>query len=134
MNLIRSKAFAVIAATFGLAAVLGGSLGMVAAQTREPTKISEGMNLIGGPRRSIATEEFMACVDDSGWIGIYRWDNRSVEDGGQRWLHFLNGVPAYVNDPRVNGMQEIPAGAGLVLLASKDFQAYFKHSPTETCP
>jgi|GEM_PF-2707698 len=134
MSLIRNKALAVVIATFGLAAVLGGSLGMVAAQTRQPTELTEGMNLISSPRRSISVEDFMACVDKDGWIGLYRWDSRSEQEGGQRWLHYLNGVPAYVNDPRVNGMHEIPPYEGLVLITTRAFNTYFKQSPTDTCP
>lgn len=134
MNLIRNKAFAVVAATFGLAAVLGGSLGLVAAAPRH-VKLYEGSNLVGYTgTQPIESNQFVACLDKQGWIGVYRWDNRSQAEGGQRWLHYLNNVPGYVNNPSVNGMDEIPAFAGLVVIASKDFDAVFKTRASDTCP
>lgn len=133
MSLIRSKAFAVVAATFGLAAVLGGSLGLVAAAPRT-VQLYEGSNLVGYTgTESIPAAEFVACLDKSGWIGVYRWDNRPLADGGQRWLHYLNNVPGYVNHPSVNGIDNIPAFAGLVVIANKDFNAVFKRDTTDTC-
>ncbi|MCK9518542.1 MAG: hypothetical protein M0R74_05880 [Dehalococcoidia bacterium] len=133
MNLIRNKAFAVVVATFGLAAVLGGSLGLVAAAPREQV-IYKNMNLVGYTgRQPIAPSEFLACVEKTGWIGLYRWENDPETNDG-RWLHYLNNVPAYVNSPSVNGMDEIPAFGGTILIASKQFNAFFPSRPGEACP
>lgn len=132
MSWIRSRYTALVVASLGLAAMLGGSLGMVAAATRS-VSIYEGQNLVGGPLQPMSPETFTECLPTAKWDAIYIWDSRKADDGGQKWLHYVNNVPDVVNSTQVNGIENLPVGAGIVLIATDDFTGLFKTRSTDTC-
>lgn len=135
MRWIRSKSFAVIAATLTAAALFGGTLGMAFAVPRQ-VPLYQGMNLVGHVSSTpIAPAAFAACLPADAWSGIYLWDNRPADQGGQRWTHYFSGVPAYVNAEAANGITTIPAFAGVVVLATRDVpNAVFKGNANDSCP
>lgn len=132
MSWIRSRYTALVVASLGLAAMLGGSLGMVVAAPRS-VSVYEGQNLIGGPLQSMPPKTFTSCLPGDKWDALYIWDSRKADEGGQKWLHYVNGVPEVVNSPQVNGIENLPVGAGIVLIATDDFTGLFKTRASDTC-
>ena len=134
MRVFRSKTLGVAMATLTTAALFGGTLGLAFAAPRQQP-IYEGMNLVGHVSSiPIAPAEFTECIADS-VDGVYLWDNRPLADGGQKWLHYFPDVPAYVNDEEANGIDTIPAFAGVVVLANENVpNAWFKGNANDNCP
>ncbi|MFN0096162.1 MAG: hypothetical protein ACKVVT_15480 [Dehalococcoidia bacterium] len=131
MRTFRTKATALVAASLGVAAILGGSLGVVAAGVRQP--LSAGFNLAGGPLNGdVSPAEYIACLPTSSWNSVYIWDGPS-----QTWRHYFNtasGVPAYVNQSTAGGIATIPRGAGVVLLMNSSVASpRLKDSNAESC-
>jgi hypothetical protein len=122
MSLVKHKSLALVVASMGLAAVLGGSLGLAAAGVKQP--LSAGFNLVGGPLGSgasdpgVAPDQFVACLPAGSWNAVYIWDG-----SGQQWLHFFNtsgtGIPAYVNGVNSGGINLIPRFAGVVMIMNQ---------------
>jgi hypothetical protein len=129
MRIIPAKAAAFLAATLGVAAILGGSLGVVAAGVRQP--LTAGFNLVGGPLGGDVTpQQYIACLPTNSWNSVYIWEGAT-----QSWKHYLNGVPAYVNTAAANGITNIQRGAGVVLIMNTAVQnPVLKDSNAETCP
>jgi hypothetical protein len=132
MKWIRRKSFAVVAATLGLAAVMGGSLGVVTAGVRNTT-LNTGFNLVGGPLGGqVAPDQFIACIPASSWSSMYIWDGAT-----QTWQHYFNtadGVPAYVNSSSAGGIVNIPQLAGVVIMMkSQVANPRLKDSNNEAC-
>ncbi|MGE5597211.1 MAG: hypothetical protein ACM3S1_14400 [Hyphomicrobiales bacterium] len=131
MRWIRSKTFAVLVASLGVAAALGGSLGIVAAGVRSQPLV-EGFNLAGGPLvKDTPPDAYLSCLPSGSWNSLYIWDGAN-----QRWLHFFNpsNVPEYVNDPAVGGIQTIKRFTGVVLLMDQEVQApNLVDAPEQAC-
>lgn len=131
MKSMRKAYLAVAMATLGLAAVLGGSLGMVAAGTR--SNLQAGFNLAGGPLQAdTAPDQFVGCLPANSWTAIYIWDAVN-----QNWKHYFNtgdGVPAYVNQAGVGGITTIPRFAGVVIIMKSAVSSpRLKDSNSESC-
>ncbi len=125
------KLVALFAGAFAFAALLGGSLGIAAAIT--PGPLPSGPAYIGGPRETMEPEKFVSCLPAQSWNSIYVWDA-----AGQQWKHYINpakGVPDYVNDPDVGGIDFIPKLSGLAILIDTPIPApYFPDTNGSTCP
>ena len=75
--------------------------------------------------------QYIACLPAGSWRAIYIWDAQT-----QTWKHFFNvsNVPAYVNDPALGGIAQIPQLAGVVLMMNVAVQApQLKDTPGEVC-
>ena len=109
MRWIRSKYFAVLAASVGVAALMGGSLGVVAAGVRSQP-LAEGFNLAGGPlEANTPPDDFLSCLPDGSWSALYTWDGSA-----QKWLHYFDNVPGYVNQPELGGIEVVKRFEGVV--------------------
>jgi hypothetical protein len=132
MKILKSKSLAVAAATLGVAALLGGSLGVVMASTRSQS-LSAGFNLAGGPLNGdVAPDQFVGCLPASSWRAVYIWDSAT-----QTWEHFFNtsaGVPAYVNSAGTGGITAVPRFSGVVLIMNQAVGSpQLKDSNAESC-
>lgn len=133
MSWFTKKSTLVATSTLALAAILGGSLGLAAAGTRSP--LSAGLNVIGGPLKGdVAPAKYVSCLGTS-WSAVYIWDNRSEAEGGQRWQHYLRGVPDYVNGQSVGGIATVPRLSGVALIMTSAVASPFiPDQNSETCP
>ena len=129
MSLIKRPMLALTVTMLGLAAVLGGSLGLAAAHT---SNLSAGFNLVGGPLAAdTEPDDFMSCLPSNSWTSIYIWDAAN-----QKWQHFFNpaNTPGYINSPQAGGIQTIKRLAGVVVLTNQAVSnANFKDSPSSSC-
>jgi len=129
MSFIKRPMFAITVGMLGLAAVLGGSLGLAAAHTQS---LANGFNLVGGPLAAdTEPDDFMACIPANSWSSIYIWDAAN-----QKWQHFFNpsNTPDYINAPEAGGIVTIKRLAGVVVLTTQAVDgAVFKDSPSSTC-
>ena len=132
-KLLKSRYTALVAATLGVAAILGGSLGIVAAGTRQP--LGAGFNLAGGPLNSDVTpDQYVACLPVGSWNAVYIWDGVN-----QTWQHYFtttgaNAVPAYVNSSGSGGIVVIPKFSGVVILMQSAVASpRLKDSSSESC-
>jgi hypothetical protein len=126
----RKKFIGLVAAVFGTAALLGSSVGVMAA--REPQQLSAGSNFIGGPIQAMPPQKFTSCLAAGDWNSLYVWDAPT-----QQWKHYINPtkVPAYVNDPQVGGIATIPALSGLAILMDNAVpSAIFPILNSDQCP
>lgn len=101
----------------GIAAILGSSLGIVAAGTRQP--LTAGFNLVGGPLNAdVQPVDYVGCLPAGSWTALYVWDAQN-----QQWKHFFNltagSLPAYINGSNVGGIGTIPRLSGVVLIMSQ---------------
>lgn len=130
MSWMRRKTFGVLAACLTVAALLGGSLGVATAGTRQNLVV--GFNLVGGPLQSdVAPDVFVSCLPSTSWNSIYIWDGAT-----QQWQHYFNSsvAPSYVNSVSVGGIQTIRKFSGVVLLMSQAVSSpRLKDSPSEGC-
>ncbi len=131
MRTLRTKMTAFLAVSLGIAAILGGSLGIVTASVRQP--LSAGFNLAGGPLNGdISPDQYVACLAASAWNSVYIWDGPT-----QTWRHYFNtsaGVPGYVNLASAGGISTIPRGSGVVLLMTLAVPSpRLKDSNAESC-
>ncbi|MDZ7728999.1 MAG: hypothetical protein U5Q44_12815 [Dehalococcoidia bacterium] len=131
MRLLRSRALAITVAMFGVAGLLGGTLGVATAGQRS---LESGFNLIGGPiAGDVEPDHFMSCLDSGDWHAVYIW-----QASNQSWKHYFNpagGSPDYVNDVAVGGIDEVPRGSGVVVIMENGVEAaYFPDSATQDCP
>jgi hypothetical protein len=128
MSWYKRKSFAVIASTLAAAAILGGSLGVVAAGSKPP--LAAGFNLAGGPLGAdVPPADFVGCLPQGSWSAIYVWDGPN-----QEWEHFFANVPAYVNDPASNGVATIKRFAGVVLIMNQGVSSpRLRDTPNEAC-
>ena len=131
---LRSKYFAVVLATLGVAAILGGSLGVVMAGVRSQP-LGAGFNLAGGPLNGDTTpDQYVACLPAGSWSAVYIWDSQA-----QTWQHYFNpagaaAVPAYVNAPAVGGIAVVPKFSGVVLIMTQAVASpHLKDSNGEAC-
>ena len=130
-HLLKSKSLAIVVATLGVAALLGGSLGVVMASVR--SQPLSDFNLAGGPLNGdIAPDQYIACLPPTSWNAVYIWDGVN-----QTWLHFFNsaaGVPAYVNAANSGGISAIPRFSGVVILMNLGVSSpRLKDSASEAC-
>lgn len=91
MSWMRRKSFALVAASLGVAAMLGGTLGIAMAGT---TNLGSGFQLVGGPTLGdVPPDKWISCVTpNTAWTAVYIWDAPN-----QQWKHFFNtnnGAPA----------------------------------------
>ena len=132
MAVFRSPVFALVVASLGIAAALGGSAGMVAAGTR-PFALGVGDNYTGPLQGDVQPTTFVACLPVASWRAMYLWDNTRKE-----WYHYFNttkGIPEYVNLPSVGGITIIKRGAGLALIMDQAVaNPYLKDSESDSCP
>ena len=132
MNGFKMKMLALVITTFAIAAVLGGSLGVATAGFKP--SLGTGFNLVGGPLGGDVTpEKWVSCIPASSWRAIYIWDGQN-----QTWGHYFNttkGVPSYVNDPKVGGIQTIKRFSGIVMIMdSAVSNPYLPDSASDACP
>lgn len=132
MGFIRTPAFALIVASLGIAALLGGSLGIVAAKSR-PFPLLVGENYSGPLLGDVQPASFIECVPPASWRALYTWDRVNKE-----WRHYFNttkGVPAYVNGAEVGGIILIKKGEGVAIIMDAAVQnPYLKDSEGDSCP
>ena len=131
MKQVRNKMVALTVAMFGVAAVLGGTLGMATAGTKD---LGAGYNQIGGPvSSSVDADHYVACLAPASWKAMYIWQSST-----QEWKHYFNttkGVPAYVNNTAAGGMNNVPFGAGVIIIMEQAVTgAYFPDSNAQDCP
>lgn len=135
MRLIRNPAFALAIAVLGIAAMLGGSLGMATAASQR--EVGPGFNLIGGPiGGDVEPATYVSCLPTDSWKALYIW--RSDE---QEWRHFFNtalsDIPEFVNGAEVGGIVQVTRGSGVVIMMSQDigsgFTAVFPDRQTDDC-
>ena len=130
MSFISRPIFALTATMIGLAALLGGSLGIVAAAHSQ--SLSSGFNLVGGPLGAdTPPSDYMACVPANAWTSLYIWDSAN-----QKWQHFFNPAtaPAFINSPAAGGISTIKRLSGVVVLTNQAVpNARFKDRPGDTC-
>ena len=130
MSFLSRPVLALTAAMLGIAAMLGGSLGIVAAAHSQG--LVSGFNLVGGPLGAdTAPDHYISCVPDGSWDAIYIWDAQN-----QKWEHYFNtsDAPDYINDPAAGGIDLIPRLAGVVVLTSQAVpNAQFLDRPSDTC-
>ena len=133
MSWMTRQSTVVAATTLAFAAILGGSLGFAAAGTRDTLRT--GQNVIGGPLKGdVAPAKFVSCLGTS-WSAVYIWDNRPMDQGGQRWQHYLRGVPDYVNGQSVGGIAAVPRLAGVYIFMTADVASPFiPDQNSDTCP
>jgi hypothetical protein len=132
MALSRGKRFvAVSGAIFGMAGLLGASLGLAVAGNKGT--LPTGPSYIGGPLENMTPAKYTSCLPAQNWNSIYIWDAAN-----QQWLHWVNpakGVPSYVNSPTVGGIETIPRFAGLAILVDSTItDAYFPDTNNQNCP
>ncbi len=137
MSFISRPVLALTTAMLGIAALLGGSLGIVmAAHTQSLVGPSGGassaFNLVGGPLGAdTPPQDFIACIPANSWVALYIWDAQN-----QKWQHFFNpnAAPDYINSPDAGGIQTIKRLAGVVILTTQPVpNARFKDRPSDTC-
>ena len=101
MTTTKLKIASLIFAAFGIAALLGGSLGVVTAGQKQ-TLFAGSNPAVGGPfAGSVTPAKWVSCLPSSSWRAVYRWDGTA-----QQWGHFFNttkGIPSYVNHEDVGG-------------------------------
>ena len=131
MGFLKNRALGLAVTTVGLAAVLGGSLGVAMAGTRS---LSDGFNLVGGPTgSSVTAEEWVSCLPSQSWDAVYIWQAET-----QEWKHYFNpgknNTPNYVNSVNAGGIGSIPRGAGVVMIMSQTVSsAQVPDAPTQAC-
>ncbi|MEX0781058.1 MAG: hypothetical protein WD557_00290 [Dehalococcoidia bacterium] len=130
MSFLSRPALALTAAMIGVAALLGGSLGIVAAAHNQ--SLVQGFNLVGGPLGAdTAPGHYISCVPTSAWTAIYIWDAQN-----QKWQHYFNtdDAPTYINNPDAGGIQTIKRLAGVVVLTTQAVpDATFLDRPSDQC-
>lgn len=128
MRVFKHKTVAVAAATLGAAAILGSSLGVVAAGTKP--SLGSGFNLAGGPLGGdVAPADFVACLPAGSWSAVYIWDGPT-----QQWQHHFANVPAYVNTSGNNGITVIKRYSGVVLIMNQAVSSpRLKDTTSEAC-
>jgi len=128
MRVLKHKTLAVAAATLGVAALFGASLGIVAAGSKPP--LAAGFNLAGGPLGGdVPPAEFVACLPASSWAALYVWDGER-----QEWRHFFPGVPAYVNAGSNSGIDVIKRFSGVVIIMNQAVSTpRLKDNASESC-
>ena len=134
MALLMKKSTLIVASTLAFAAILGGSLGLATAGTRNDP-LRTGQNVIGGPLKGdVLPAKFVSCLGSS-WSAVYIWDSHSAAEGGQRWQHYLRGVPDYVNGQSVGGIATVPRFAGVYIFMTADVASPFlPDQNSESCP
>ncbi len=130
MSWMKRKTFAVVAATLGLAAIFGATLGVAVAGT---ANLGSGFNLVGGPTGAdVQAKDWVSCIPSTSWASVYIWDAPN-----QRWLHYFNttaGVPAYVNQQASGGIGSIPRYSGVVMIMNTAVSsAKLPDSPSQAC-
>jgi hypothetical protein len=133
MGSMKLKIASLFFAAFGNAANLGGTLGVVSAGQKPP--LYQGSNpAVGGPfGGNVSPETWVKCLPPSSWRAIYLWDGTH-----QRWGHHFNtakGIPDYVNDSDVGGINQIPRLSGLAMQMDEAVPSPFlPDSAGESCP
>lgn len=131
MGFLKNRALGLAVSTVGLAAVLGGSLGVAMAGTRS---LTEGFNLVGGPISSnVSAEEWVSCLPEQSWDAVYIWQAET-----QEWKHYFNpdknNTPNYVNSTNAGGIGSIPRGTGVVMIMSQTVtDAQVADAPGQAC-
>ena len=133
MNPMKLKIASLFFAAFGIAALLGGALGVATAGTK-PTLFAGTNPAVGGPLGgNISPAKWVSCLPSSSWSALYLWDGTH-----QRWGHYFNtarGVPDYVNDKDVGGIGTIPKFSGLAMFMDEQLTSPFMpDSNGEACP
>lgn len=130
MSFLSRPILALTGAMIGIAALLGGSLGIVAAAHSQ--NLAQGFNLVGGPLGAdTPPETYISCVPDDAWTALYIWDAQN-----QKWQHFFNtnDAPDYINDPAAGGIETIKRLAGVVVLTDQAVpNAQFLDRPSDEC-
>lgn len=121
MSWIHRKAFAVVAASAGVATILGASLGVAVAKHASTvggvcSGGGNGCNIhyVGAIKNaSVSPANFTKCLPAADWEAIYIWDGPN-----QEWEHFFNETktPAFVNSVAAGGINTIPGFSGVVLI------------------
>ena len=132
VNIFKSRMLAFVVCSLTVAAVLGGSLGIVAAGSRP--SLGTGFNLVGGPlSESVAPDKFVGCLPSTSWDAVYVWDSSN-----QTWKHYFNkanGTPEYVNSTSAGGIGSIPRLSGVVLIMKTAVSnPFIPDRASENCP
>jgi hypothetical protein len=129
----KLKVASLFFAAFGIAALLGGTLGVATAGTK-PSLFAGTNPAVGGPLAAAVTpDKWVSCLPSSSWRAVYRWDGTA-----QSWSHYFNtakGIPDYVNDTDVGGIDLIPRLSGLAMQMDELVNnPFMPDSPTQSCP
>jgi len=133
MSSMKLKTASLFFAAFGIAALLGGTLG--AATAGQKPQLYQGSNpAVGGPfGGNVTPAKWVSCLPDSSWRAIYLWDGTN-----QAWGHHFNttkGIPDYVNDTDVGGISQIPRLSGLAMYMDEAvLSPFMPDSSAESCP
>ncbi len=121
MSWIHRKVITVVGASFGVAAILGATLGVAVAKHSSNvggvcSNGQPGCNVhyVGAIRaNAVSPESFTKCLPANDWESVYIWDGPS-----QKWLHFFNKTkfPEYLNNTSAGGISTIPGFSGVVLI------------------
>ena len=141
MSWFQRKAFAVVAAGAGVAAIMGATLGIaVAKHSNTVGGVCSGggagcnIHYVGAIRAgSVSPDNFTKCLPSGDWEAIYIWDGPN-----QEWEHYFNTTrtPAYVNQTSAGGISTIPGFSGVVLIMRSGApiqQVTFLDSNNEAC-
>lgn len=132
MSSMRKRFIVLVTVALTVVAVLGSSLGVVMAGTRQP--LSVGFNLAGGPLNAdIQPADYVGCLPAGSWTALYIWDAEN-----QTWKHYFNlnggALPAYINGSNVGGIGTIPRLSGVVLIMAQAVPApRLKDQASESC-
>jgi hypothetical protein len=129
MTRYRARTLSLLVALLGAAAILGGSLGMASAGIK--ANLTVGVNpAVGGPLGgNVPPASFVGCLPANSWSAIYLWDGQA-----QKWLHYFNNVPAYVNSAEAGGLTSIPRFSGLVMIMNQAVNSpKLRDSVNESC-
>ncbi|MGI8927083.1 MAG: hypothetical protein ACR2HN_10630, partial [Tepidiformaceae bacterium] len=84
MRFFLTKGFGIAAGMLLLAAVLGGSVGLVAAKPRNfPLVIGQNYTgPVGGGTVGVAPARWLSCLPPTSWSAVYTWDGPL-----KQWYH-----------------------------------------------
>ena len=141
MSWLHRNAVAVVAASAGVATILGASLGVAVAKHASTvggvcSGGGNGCNIhyVGAIKSgSVSPDNFTKCLPAGDWEAIYIWDGPN-----QEWEHFFNETktPAFVNSVAAGGINNIPGFSGVVLImrtGTRIQQVTLLDSNSESC-
>ena len=128
MSWYRRKSIALLAASLSVAAVLGSSLGVVAAGTKP--QLYTGYNIVGGPfGGDVQPSAYLACLPANSWSAFYQFDGET-----QTWKHYYANVPAYVNAAESGGITMLKRFQGGPLIMNTTVtNPQLKDTASEAC-
>jgi hypothetical protein len=132
---IRRPMLALSLGMLMFAAVLGGSLGLMAAHASRQVNLVQGVQYYGPRNAAVTPAKFVSCLGTD-WAAVYFYDTAN-----KRWLHFFpvgggaGQVPEWVNSPEAGGFALIPHGSAVALVMKvAKANATLPDRPEDVCP